>query len=92
MAAPDYCGTSSLHDVNLLHIPPEPSFGLTKGGVHAMADYRAYLVDEDGHFSEAVPLICADDAEAIEKARPLAVNKDVELWQLDRKVAVFPSA
>ena len=57
-----------------------------------MADYRAYLVDEDGHFSEAVPLICADDTEAIEKARPLAVNKDVELWQLDRKVAVFPSA
>ena len=57
-----------------------------------MADYRSYLVDEDGHFSEAVPLICADDAEAIEKARPLAVNKDVELWQLDRKVAVFPSA
>jgi hypothetical protein len=71
---------------------PNLASGLTKGGIHAMADYRAYLVDEDGHFSEAVPLICADDAEAIEKARPLAVDKDVELWQLDRKVAVFPSA
>jgi hypothetical protein len=92
MAAPDYCGDVLLHDVNLLHTPPEPSFGAHYGRVHAMADYRAYLVDEDGHFSEAVPLICADDTEAIEKARPLAVNKDVELWQLDRKVAVLPPA
>ena len=57
-----------------------------------MADYRAYLVDEDGHFCEAIPLVCAEDAEAIEKARPLALNQDVELWQLDRKVAVFLAA
>ena len=70
---------------------PNLASGAHYGRVHAMADYRAYLVDEDGHFSEAVPLICADDTEAIEKARPLAVNKDVELWQLDRKVAVLPS-
>ena len=34
----------------------------------------------------------AEHAWPIEKARPLAINKDVELWQLDRKVAVFPSA
>jgi len=54
-----------------------------------MAEYRAYLVDRDGHFYEAVPLICADDAEAMEKAKPLAVDHDVELWQLDRKVATF---
>jgi hypothetical protein len=54
-----------------------------------MAEYRAYLVDRDGHFYEAVPLICADDAEAMEKAKPLAVGHDVELWQLDRKVATF---
>ena len=47
-----------------------------------MAEYRAYLVDSDGHFSEAVPLICADDGEAIEKAKQLAVGHDVELWQL----------
>ena len=54
-----------------------------------MAEYRGYLVDRDGHFYEAVPLICADDAEAMEKAKPLAVGHDVELWQLDRKVATF---
>jgi hypothetical protein len=55
-----------------------------------MADYRVYLVGEDGHFYEAVPLICADDGEAMELALQLAVGHDVELWQLDRKVAVIP--
>ena len=56
-----------------------------------MPDYRAYLIGEDGHFYDAVPLVCTDDAEAISKARPLAINHDVELWRLDRKVATFPS-
>jgi len=57
-----------------------------------MADYRAYLLDENGHFCEAIPLVCADDDEAIEKARPLAFNQEVELWQLERKVAFFTAA
>jgi hypothetical protein len=54
-----------------------------------MADYRLYLLDSDGHFYSAVALICADDAEAIEQAKQLAVADDVELWQLDRKIATF---
>jgi HJR/Mrr/RecB family endonuclease len=54
-----------------------------------MAEYRAYLVDSDGHFFDAVHLICGDDAEAIEKAKQLAVRHDVELWQRDRKIATF---
>jgi hypothetical protein len=54
-----------------------------------MAEYRAYLVDSDGHFYEAVPLICADDGEAMEKAKQLAVGHDVEVWQLDRKIATL---
>ena len=54
-----------------------------------MAEYRAYLVDSDGHFYDVFPLICADDAEAMEKAKPLAVGHDVELWQLDRKIATL---
>jgi hypothetical protein len=56
-----------------------------------MADYRIYLVGEDGHFYDAAPLVCADDAEAIEQAKRLAAGRPVELWQLDRKVAVFPA-
>jgi hypothetical protein len=55
----------------------------------SMADYRAYLVDSDGHFYEAVALVCADDAEAIQKAKQLVDHREVELWQLDRKIATF---
>jgi hypothetical protein len=54
-----------------------------------MPEYRAYLIGEDGHFSEAVPMVCADDAEAMEKAKRLVDRGEVELWQLDRKVATF---
>jgi hypothetical protein len=56
-----------------------------------MLDYRAYLIGSDGHFYNAVPLKCTSDDEAIEKARQLVDGHDVELWQLDRKVAAFKS-
>jgi hypothetical protein len=41
--------------------PPEitPYPALIAGGTH-MAEYRAYLIGDDGHFYGAVPLICAD--------------------------------
>jgi hypothetical protein len=52
-----------------------------------MLDYRVYLIGSDGHFYNAVP----NDDEAIEKARQLLDGHDVELWQLDRKVAAFKS-
>jgi hypothetical protein len=32
---------------------------------------RAYLIGSDGHFFDTVPLVCADDAEAIEKVKQL---------------------
>jgi hypothetical protein len=54
-----------------------------------LADYRAYLIGDDGHFYDAFPLICADDAEAIEMAKKLVIDRDVELWQLDRKIGTF---
>ena len=56
-----------------------------------MLDYRAYLIGGDGHFYNAVPLKCTNDDEVIEKARQLVDGHDVELWQLDRKVAAFKS-
>jgi hypothetical protein len=54
-----------------------------------MPEYRAYLVGHDGHFSEAVPLVCGDDDEAMKKAKQLVDGHDVELWQRDRKIATF---
>ena len=54
-----------------------------------MAEYRAYLIGDDGHFYDVFQLICADDAEAIEMAMRLVIDRDVELWQLDRKIGTF---
>ena len=49
-----------------------------------MAEYRAYTVGRDGHFNGFEPLICADDAEAIEKAKRLVDGYDIELWSGER--------
>jgi hypothetical protein len=45
-----------------------------------MAEYRAYSIGLDGHFSGYEPLVCADDAAAIDKARRLIDGRDIELW------------
>jgi hypothetical protein len=49
-----------------------------------MAQYRAYAVGIDGHFVGFEALVCADDAEAIEKAKRLVDGHDIELWSGDR--------
>lgn len=54
-----------------------------------MADYRAYIIGSDGHFHKSVPLDCPDDEEAKQQAEQLVDGHDVELWQRDRKIAVF---
>ena len=51
-----------------------------------MIEYRAFIVGSDGHFAGFEPLICADDAEAIAKAKRLVVDHNVELWSGDRLV------
>ena len=68
---------------------PKLALGIRWGSGESMVDYRAYLVGSDGHFYEAVALVCADDAEAIQKAEKLVDHREVELWQLDRKIAAF---
>jgi hypothetical protein len=55
-------------------------------GTFRVADYRAYTVGLDGHFVGIEPLTCADDAEAIEKAKGLVDGHDVELWSGERFV------
>lgn len=54
-----------------------------------MPEYRVYIIGSDGHFHDAVPLECADDFEAVEKAEQLVDGHDVELWQRHRKIARF---
>jgi len=45
-----------------------------------MAEYRAYTVGIDGHFVGFTALVCADDAEAINRAKGLVDGHDIELW------------
>jgi hypothetical protein len=45
-----------------------------------MEEYRAYIVGPDGHFTGYEPLVCGSDSEAIENAKRLVHDHDVELW------------
>ena len=54
-----------------------------------MQGYRAYFVGPDGHVLSRVDLHCADDEEAIGLAKQVFDGRDVELWQLDRKIGTF---
>jgi len=38
-----------------------------------MPEYRAYIIGDDGHFFEAVPLECA--VAALDSARPIPLNR-----------------
>jgi hypothetical protein len=52
-----------------------------------MPEYRINIVGPDGRFIQSEPIVCADDAAAIETARQLIIyGRDVELWQHDRKI------
>jgi hypothetical protein len=51
-----------------------------------MAEYRAYIVGDDGHITGFEPLVCVDDGEAIEKAKRLTDKHPIEIWSGDRLV------
>jgi hypothetical protein len=54
-----------------------------------MADYRAYLVGEDGHFIDCDARRCIDDSQAVEWAKQLVDGRAIELWCGERFVAKF---
>jgi hypothetical protein len=56
-----------------------------------MPEYRAYMVGAEGNFVGYKPMICADDGEAIGKAKRLAGQYPVELWTGPRLVSSLPS-
>lgn len=55
-----------------------------------MSEYRAYIVGDDGHYRSSETIQAANDHAAIEAARKFCVGHGVELWILDRKIAVLP--
>ena len=54
-----------------------------------MGEYHAYLLKEDGHVIHRLDLVCPDDEAAKVLAKQLVDGHDVELWQLDRRIATF---
>jgi hypothetical protein len=55
-----------------------------------MQEYRAYTVGPDGHIIGFEPMVCANDEEAIERARRLVEGHRVELWSGSRLVIRLP--
>lgn len=56
-----------------------------------MPDYRAYVVDADGHIKTFVVVTANDDQSAMEATKLLVDGHDIELWHLARKVGVVPA-
>ena len=58
-----------------------------------MPEYRIYRLATDGHFW-GVPMIveCAQDQEAIERARQMVDGFDLEVWEAARLIARFKAA
>lgn len=57
-----------------------------------MAEYRAYIMGEDGHVSSYRAFVCNGDADAIVWAKQLRDGNDIELWSRDRFVIRFNHA
>jgi hypothetical protein len=57
--------------------------------VPAMEHYRAYLIGLDGHFLKVVDIFTENDKTASERARQLVDGHDIELWQGERRIALF---
>ena len=58
-------------------------------GTHDMPEYRAFIIDSDGYFCDAVGMRCKNDEAASQRAGNLAIAEavDIELWQGARMVA-----
>ena len=57
-----------------------------------MPYYRAFVIGPDGHVIDRHDLTAADDEAARKRAQglsELAQGYDIELWDLDRKIATF---
>lgn len=54
-----------------------------------MQHYRAFQIGLDGRVLSRTDLSCDNDQDAERQAIELTTRHDVELWRLDRRVAVF---
>jgi hypothetical protein len=70
-------------DANTLFISFNPGFwGATQARIRSMGTYRAYHVDEHGHFRGVPQIFSAEtDEDAIAHTKQLVDGHDVELWE-----------
>ena len=54
-----------------------------------MDGYYAYIIGPDGHVINRLDLRFYNDEDAIDRAKTLVDGHDVELWQRDRRIAIF---
>ena len=54
-----------------------------------MQHFRAYLLDQGGHISNAIDMECADEEQAKECAKKFISGRNAELWQEDRLIATY---
>lgn len=54
-----------------------------------MREFRAYILDEDGHITFRIDLQVRDEAEARERAKLLVDGHAVELWEGSTKLDRF---
>jgi hypothetical protein len=57
-----------------------------------MAEYRAYIMGEDGHIRSYRAVVCDGDADAMVWAKQLFDGNDIELWSGGRVVIRFNHA
>lgn len=51
-----------------------------------MAEYRAYIIGDDGHFISFRAFVCDTDDDATVWAKQLVDGHDIELWNGERRV------
>jgi hypothetical protein len=51
--------------------------------------YRAFRLDLTGDVISQIDLVCSNDNEATSKAQRLVKDHDIEVWRLDRRVAIL---
>jgi hypothetical protein len=54
-----------------------------------MEQYRAYLIGPDAQVTQRIDLLCANETDARQRARHLAQDHAVELWDDYRLIATF---
>jgi hypothetical protein len=57
-----------------------------------MVNYRAYVLDDNGHILSRHEFTCDSDEQAITQARTFSNGQDIEVWERSRVIGTIPKA